>query len=79
MNYCNRAASRLLQRAQFTPNPNTRAQMLNQAEKLMAEDVMSVPMYVRPGFLINNTSVRGPVLNPTQQGSTWNMHTWTVG
>jgi peptide/nickel transport system substrate-binding protein len=79
MNYCNRAASRLLQRAQFTPDPNVRARMLNQAERLMAEDVMSIPMYVRPGFLINNTNVRGPVLNPTQQGSTWNMHTWTVG
>jgi peptide/nickel transport system substrate-binding protein len=79
MNYCNRAASRLLQRAQFTPDPKARATMLNQAEKLMAEDVMSVPMYVRPGFLINSSNVKGPVLNPTQQGSTWNMGTWTVG
>lgn len=79
MNYCNRRASNLLQRAQFTPQPRQRATMLNQAERIMADDVMSVPMYVRPGFLINNTNVRGPVLNPTQQGSTWNMQTWTVG
>ncbi len=40
---------------------------------------MSVPMYVRPGFLINSNSVKGPVLNPTQQGSTWNAQGWTVG
>ena len=44
----------------------------------MANDVMSVPMYVRPGFLINSTNVKGPILNPTQQGSTWNAQGWTV-
>ena len=45
----------------------------------MANDVPSIPMYVRPGFLINATSVKGPVLNPTQQGSTWNVNGWAVG
>ena len=44
----------------------------------MAEDVPSVPMFVRPGFLINNKKVSGTVINPTNQGSTWNVHTWTV-
>jgi ABC-type transport system substrate-binding protein len=79
MNYCNRKASNLLQKAQFTPDAKARAALLNQAEKMMANDVMSVPMYVRPGFLINNTNIKGPILNPTQQGSTWNMQGWTVG
>ncbi len=78
MNYCNKKASNLLQKAQFTPDPDARAKLLNQAEKIMAQDVMSVPMYVRPGFLINSTSVKGPVLNPTQQGSTWNAEVWTT-
>ena len=78
MNYCNKKASNMLQKAQFTPDPNARAKLLNAAEKIMANDVMSVPMYVRPGFLINSTSVKGPVLNPTQQGSTWNAQGWTV-
>jgi peptide/nickel transport system substrate-binding protein len=78
MNYCNKKASDLLKKAQFTPDPAKRAPMLNQAEKLMAQDVMSIPMYVRPGFLINSTNVKGPVKNPTQQGSTWNAETWTV-
>jgi len=80
MNYCNKKASALLQKAQFTPDPATRAKLLNEAEsKYLANDVMSVPMYVRPGFLINASSVKGPVLNPTQQGSTWNAQGWTVG
>ncbi len=80
MNYCNKKGSALLQKAQFTPDPAARAKLLNEAEaKYLSQDVMSVPMYVRPGFLINSTSVKGPVLNPTQQGSTWNAQGWTVG
>ena len=78
MNYCNKKASDLLKKAQFTPNPDARAKLLNTAEKLLANDVMSVPMYVRPGFLINSTKVKGPIPNPTQQGSTWNAETWTT-
>jgi peptide/nickel transport system substrate-binding protein len=78
MNYCNKKASDMLQKAQFTPDPAARAKLLNAAEVLLANDVMSVPMYVRPGFLINSTNVKGPILNPTQQGSTWNAQNWTV-
>jgi len=78
MNYCNRRVSSLLQTAQFTPDAKRRADLLNRAEAIMAEDVPSVPMFVRPGFLINNRKVSGTVINPTNQGSTWNVHTWTV-
>jgi peptide/nickel transport system substrate-binding protein len=78
MNYCNTKASKLFQRAQFTPDPKTRADMLNRAEKIMAADVSSVPMFVRPGFLINNKKVSGTIINPTNQGSTWNIQSWRV-
>ncbi len=78
MNYCNKKASAMLQKAQFTPDPKVRAGILNRAEVIMAEDVPSVPMFVRPGFLINNKKVSGTIINPTNQGSTWNVQTWTV-
>jgi peptide/nickel transport system substrate-binding protein len=78
MNYCNKSSSNLFNKAQFTPNPDARAALLNKAEKLMVPDVVSIPMFVAPLFLINNKSVKGPLLNPTQQGSTWNAETWTV-
>ena len=45
---------------------------------MLADDVISVPMFSRPAFLINNDNVKGPLLNPTQQGSTWNAETWSV-
>lgn len=78
MLYCNKKASNLLQKAQFTPDKAARVKLLHEAETLIAKDVPSIPMYVRPGFLINNTAVSGPVANPTQQGSTWNSNTWQV-
>jgi ABC-type transport system substrate-binding protein len=76
MTYCNRTASRLLQRAQFTPNNVQRRNLLHRAERILATDVISIPMYVRPGFLINNRRVSGLQINPTQQGSTWNSELW---
>ena len=78
MNYCNKKSSDLFKKAQFTPDPNVRAGLLNHAEQLMVPDVASIPMFVAPLFLINNKNVKGPILNPTQQGSTWNAETWTV-
>jgi peptide/nickel transport system substrate-binding protein len=78
MNYCNKKVSSMLQKAQFTPDPATRADLLNKAEAIMVEDVPSVPMFVRPGFLINNKKVSGTIINPTNQGSTWNIQTWKV-
>jgi len=78
MNYCNPKVSSLLKRAQFTPDARLRAGILNRAETIMANDVPSIPMFVRPGFLVNSKKVSGTVINPTQQGSTWNVQNWTV-
>jgi peptide/nickel transport system substrate-binding protein len=78
MTYCNRTVSRLLEQVKFTPNAAARRALQHRAERLMAEDVPSIPMYVRPGFLINHRNVSGPILNPTLQGSTWNSEAWTV-
>ena len=78
MTYCNNAASKALKTAQFTPNNKARVALLHKAETILANDVISIPMYVRPTFLINNRSVTGPISNPTQQGSTWNAERWTT-
>ena len=78
MNYCNPRVSSLLKRAQFTPEARLRASILNRAEAIMAQDVPSIPMFVRPGFLISSRKVSGTIINPTQQGSTWNVQSWAV-
>jgi peptide/nickel transport system substrate-binding protein len=75
---CNRKASRLLQRAQYTADEAARNRMLQQAEVILADEVFSIPLFSRPAYLLNSTRVKGPVKNPTLQGSTWNAELWSV-
>ena len=77
-NYCNRKATALLEKTAVTLSDSERTKLLNQAEKLMAKDVPSIPMFVRPGFTIRNNKVKGPVYNTTLEGSPWNVNSWTT-
>lgn len=78
MNACNKKATAILTKAKFTADDKERADLLNKAEVLLAEDVWSIPLFSRPVFLLNNVKVKGVLKNPTQQGSTWNAETWSV-
>jgi peptide/nickel transport system substrate-binding protein len=75
---CNQKASAKLKKAQFTADPAERNKLLQDAEVILADEVYSIPLFSRPTYLLNNTRVKGPIKNPTQQGSTWNAETWTV-
>jgi peptide/nickel transport system substrate-binding protein len=75
---CNRKASGMLQKAQFTADPAARNKLLQNAEVILADEVFSIPLFSRPAYLLNSNRVKGAIKNPTQQGSTWNAETWTV-
>jgi peptide/nickel transport system substrate-binding protein len=79
MNYCNRAFSNILNRVSTTLSSSERAKMLNDAElRYMVRDIPSIPVYARPVFVIRNKKVTGPVVNPTTEGSPWNVGGWTT-
>jgi ABC-type transport system substrate-binding protein len=78
MNACDKKATAILTKAKFTADDAERADLLNKAEVLLAEDVWSVPVFSRPTYLLNNVKVKGVIKNPTQQGSTWNSEKWSV-
>lgn len=78
MNACDRKATVLLNKAKFTADDKARADLLNKAEVMLAEDVWSVPVFSRPTYLLNANKVKGVLKNPTQQGSTWNSESWSV-
>jgi peptide/nickel transport system substrate-binding protein len=78
MTSCNKKASDLLQKAQFTADAAARNKLLHDAEVILAEEVFSIPLFSRPAYLLNSNRVKGPVKNPTQQGSTWNAELWSV-
>jgi ABC-type transport system substrate-binding protein len=78
MTSCNQKASDLLKKAQFTADAAARNKLLHDAEVILAEEVFSIPLFSRPAYLLNSNRVKGPVKNPTQQGSTWNAELWSV-
>jgi peptide/nickel transport system substrate-binding protein len=77
MNYCNKKSSALFEKTAVTLDENQRTKLLNQAEAIMAKDVPSIPMFVRPGFVIHAKKVSGPVFNTTTEGSPWNISSWS--
>ncbi len=79
MGYCNRAFSTILNKVSVTLSASERATLLNEAEKkYMVPDVPSIPVYARPVFVIHSAKVKGPVVNPTTEGSPWNVNVWST-
>ena len=77
--YCNRKLSALLEKVAVTLDARERDRMLNEAElKYLVKDIPSIPMYARPVYTISAKKVKGPVVNPTQEGSPWNANSWTT-
>ena len=53
--------------------------MVNDAElKYMVKDLPSIPMFARPIYTINAAKVKGVGVNPTQEGSPWNVSDWAA-
>ena len=76
--YCNAKATKLLDQSNSTTDEAKRAALLNEADRLMAKDLPTLPLFARPGFLIHKSSVLGVLKNPTSEGPTWNSEVWTV-
>jgi peptide/nickel transport system substrate-binding protein len=76
-NYCSRPVSRLLLKSNETINARARTRLLNEASRLIASHVVTLPLYARPTFLIHDSRLKGALLNPTQFGPTWNSEAWS--
>ena len=75
MRYCSQAVTDLAARADAEVDPVLRAQLINDVNRLLAEDVPSLPLFQRLTFLVHRKSLRGPQVNPGGLG-TWNVETW---
>lgn len=77
--YCNRALTKVLNQVSQTLDAGQRAKLTNDAElKYMVKDIPSIPMFARPLYVIRANKVNGPAVNPTQEGSPWNVSQWTT-
>jgi peptide/nickel transport system substrate-binding protein len=76
MGYCNRTVTNLLNKASVELNDKKRNAMLNRADSLIANDIPTIPLMAKPGFLIHEKRIQGIVRNPTQQTALWNVNAW---
>jgi peptide/nickel transport system substrate-binding protein len=76
LKYCNRKATRLLELSDTTLNPKKRQSYFQQANKLFANDIPTIPLYSRPTPLIWKSSLVGPKNNASLTGFAWNLEQW---
>ena len=76
-NYCNKRATALLDKVAVSLDAAERDKLLDQVERqFLVKELPSIPLYARPIYVIRANGVRGPGVNPTQEGSPWNASTW---
>jgi ABC-type transport system substrate-binding protein len=78
-NYCNPAID-TAQAAGDSDVTSTRMNHYLKVAKIISTNAYIYPLYARPNILIYNKSVGGGISlanNPTSNGPTWNMETWT--
>jgi peptide/nickel transport system substrate-binding protein len=50
----------------------------NQIDKLLWDQMATLPLYQKPTFLAHTSNVKGVEDNPTLQGPLWNANTWSL-
>jgi peptide/nickel transport system substrate-binding protein len=75
-NYCNEEVTKLLEQSDHVVDPAERAEVMNQADALMAEDLPILPLYQKPTFFAYTTDLQNAEDNATQEGPTWNSEDW---
>jgi peptide/nickel transport system substrate-binding protein len=76
LGYCDTPATRLLESAGLEVDPARRAADLAHADRLLARDLPSIPLYAQPAMLVRQVALQGPEASPVPGGFTWNVEDW---
>jgi peptide/nickel transport system substrate-binding protein len=76
--YRNEQATQWMEESDQTLDEARRAQLLQQAQEQMAEDLPILPMYQRPQFTAYSENLTGVEPNPSLAGPYWNMGKWSL-
>jgi peptide/nickel transport system substrate-binding protein len=74
--YKNDKVSSLWEESDKVVDVNKRADLIRQAQDLMAADMPLIPMYQRPVYYAFTDNLSGPEANPTLAGPFWNLAEW---
>jgi peptide/nickel transport system substrate-binding protein len=71
--YCNKIVDSSLKKANVTFNTAKQAALMNKANTQMAKDMIVIPLYQKPTYLIYKSKFKGLVENPTNETFVWNI------
>jgi peptide/nickel transport system substrate-binding protein len=74
--YCSAKVTRFLNQVNSSFSEAKQAAFTNQALAQMAKDVILIPLFQKPTYLIYKRSFAGLKENPTSAGPTWNIEFW---
>jgi peptide/nickel transport system substrate-binding protein len=74
--YKNEQVTSLLKESDKTIDVDKRADLMRQAQELMAQDVPFIPMYQWPVYYAFTDNLSGPQVNPSIGGPFWNIDEW---
>jgi peptide/nickel transport system substrate-binding protein len=77
--WCNRKYTKLMNTAKRTVDKAKRTAIIYSAEKIMAREVPTIPLYSQPDFILHYKNIKNVLGNPTQQSVTWNAEAWSLG
>jgi peptide/nickel transport system substrate-binding protein len=75
--YQNEEVTNLLKESDVAIDEDKRAQLIREAQQLMAEDLPLIPLYQRPRIYAYTQNLQGPEVNPTLAGPFWNIGKWS--
>jgi peptide/nickel transport system substrate-binding protein len=75
--YCSPDVERLVRSADRIVDPEERAAVLNQADRLYLEDLALIPLYQKPNLLAWRSGIEGPEPNWSASTDLWNVAAWT--
>ena len=79
MGYCSQQVTDLLSASLEETNAKKRADLLNAADALLAQDVPSIPIYQRPDIVVHQTTLHNIDDNAAPEGPFWNLADWWKG
>ena len=59
-------------------NPETAAQLANEADEILWEELVTIPLYQKPIYTVWSNEFEGIVPNPTSAGPMWNSDEWKL-
>jgi peptide/nickel transport system substrate-binding protein len=77
-NYANPATDALLFKGATEPTDAAEAADYNAADRILWNDMPTLPLYQKPVFVAYTSGMSGVLANPTSAGVTWNAQDWKL-